>query len=81
MIRNIEIDFIKVYWQANQIFGEVKIFYYRYDWLYILCIMYTHARGLRSIGDYNLKPPQQIFSIDSNVNLPCDNNFIYWLIW
>ena len=38
---------------------------------------YTHARGLPFIGDYDLKPLQQLFSIDSNVNLPRDNYFLY----
>ena len=39
-------------------------------------IVYTRAPGLRFIGDYDLKPPRQISSSDSNVNLPCDNDFL-----
>ena len=31
------------------------------------------------ISDYDLKPLQQIFSIDSNVDLPCNNDFLYQL--
>ena len=41
--------------------------------------IYTGARGLLFIGDYNLKPVWQMFSIDSKVNLPCDNDFLYQL--
>ena len=39
--------------------------------------------GLWFIGNYNLKPLQQIFSIDSNVNLPMIMIFIliFWQLW
>ena len=30
------------------------------------------------ISNYNLKPLWQIFLTDSNVNLICDNDFLYW---
>ena len=43
--------------------------------------MYTQACRLWFIGDYNLKPLYQIFSIDSNINLPSGNNFLYGLFW
>ena len=33
--------------------------------------------GLWFISDFNLKPPQQIFPIDNNVNLPYETNFLY----
>ena len=36
-------------------------------------------RGLRFIGDYDLKLPHQIFSFDSSVNLPGNNDFLYRL--
>ena len=44
--------------------------------------IYTRARKLQPlrlqfIGDYKLKPRRQIFPIDSSVNFPCDNNFLY----
>ena len=39
----------------------------------------THTQGLQFIGNYNLKLLQQIFPIDSNDNLPCDNDFLYWI--
>ena len=38
---------------------------------------YTRTLGLRLIGDSGLTPPEQIFPIDSSVNLPCDNDFLY----
>ena len=42
---------------------------------------YTRTRGLRFIGDYDLKPPRQIFSIDSNISLPYDYDFLYQFFW
>ena len=49
-------------------------------------IQYTLAwqlwsKGLWFISDYDLKPPRQIFLIDSNANLPFDNDFLYWFLW
>ena len=43
--------------------------------------IYTQAcgwwyQGLWFISNYDVKPPWQIFPIDSNVNLPCDD-FLY----
>ena len=38
----------------------------------------TLVRGLPFIGDYDLKPPRQIFSIDNSVNLSCDNAFLHF---
>ena len=38
---------------------------------------YTYPQGLWFISDYNLKPAQQIFSIDNYVNLTSDTNFLY----
>ena len=39
--------------------------------------MYPGAQELQFIGNYDLKPLWQIFSIDSHVNLPCGENFLY----
>ena len=36
--------------------------------------IYSGAQGLRFISDYDLKTPRQIFPIDSDINLLCDNN-------
>ena len=43
-------------------------------WLHM---RYTGTRGLRFIGDNDLKLLWQIFAYESNVNLPGDNDFLY----
>ena len=45
----------------------------------VIIIKFTHAWGLQFISEYDLKPLQQIFLTDSNVNFPFDNNFLYQL--
>ena len=50
------------------------------------CVMYAEAwglqvKGLQFISNCDLKPLWQIFSVDSNVNLPCDNDYLYRFFW
>ena len=68
------------------------IYYLTCDWLPILHYSLWAIQGCRTlfpsicihlgpglwfIGIFDLKPPWQIFFIDSNVNLPFENNFLY----
>ena len=45
---------------------------------YIQLCMGTAILSIQFIGNYNLKLPWQIFSINSNVNFPCDKQFSIW---